>query len=407
VGRAKRMRKSVQYDRKCICMYAPTASGGHPRYVWELLTALARQGSGHRFELVTSRDIESCFSSDLYIINPILPPLAHRSEFRWRAAWVASRLLYYPCREMGFVTWLRSRPDIGVVHLQEWFPALAAPELRAIRRMGKKVFFTVHNIVPHMYPAMVPKRLFNHAIRRACRACDGLFVHTRGLAEELAAFLQHVHPPITVTPHGVWTVGYGAGAAIPRQDWERKRLLFFGVIRPNKGLDILLRAMESLDGYSLTIAGEASELGYFQKEIMPRIVNLRRRGINVELMERFIPENQVGDLFSSHSAIVLPYTKKFVAQSGVVFMALAYNLPVVASEAGGLADLFAEHHFAATFSDDTPEAIVRAIRELHETPAGAVLIERMGAARQTLSWQATAAATLAAYAANGQEGNRN
>ena len=131
-----------------------------------------------------------------------------------------------------------------------------------------------------------------------------------------------------------------------------KRLLFFGEIRRNKGLDLLLRAMGRLPaGYSLTIAGEPRERDYFREEILPLVAEARRRGAVIDLRDRFTPEAEVPALFAGHSAVVLPYTPKFVAQSGVVFMALAHDTPVVASEAGGLRELFEEFRIGATFRE--------------------------------------------------------
>ena len=56
-------------------------------------------------------------------------------------------------------------------------PWLASPVLRRLKRMGKKAFFTVHNVVPHKYPRLVPRAVVDGWIRRACLMCDGLFVH--------------------------------------------------------------------------------------------------------------------------------------------------------------------------------------------------------------------------------------
>ena len=73
--------------------------------------------------------------------------------------------------------------------------------------------------------------------------------------------------------------------------------------------------------------------------------------MKIDLIDRFIPDSEVGRLFKTHSAIVLPYTGEFKAQSGVVFMALAHELPVVASEVGGLRDLLNQYKIGVTFHD--------------------------------------------------------
>ena len=388
--------------RPSVCIFAPTATGGHARYAWELATAMARHPRGEwGVELITSRNLDAAFLSPDYRVHANLPPLSERSAFPTRLAWACNRLTHYPRREAQFLKWLRGRPDVTVVHLQEWKPWLAAAAIRRMKRLGKKVFYTVHNVLPHRYPPLVPPWLMHHWIRRACRSCDGLFAHTDRLAGDLDRFLGGRHPPITVVPHGVWTVNDPAEQGLPeptlaeRLSW--KRLLFFGAIRRNKGLDLLLRAMPRLPGYRLTVAGDPLDAGYFQNEVMPQVRALRDQGVEVDLLDRFVPDEEVGTLFSTHSAIVLPYTRQFVAQSGVVFMALAYGLPVVASTAGGLRDLLGEFPVGTSFGGDSPEALAAAVEDLHASAGRRELERHILAARRRFTWSAAAAATFGGY----------
>ena len=385
-----------------ICMYTPSAEGGMAQYAWELLHALAAARPDHRFELVSGSDLEPQFKSAAYTVSAVLPPLRHRNEFCCRATWVASRLAHYPMREWAFRRWLKRRPDIDAVHFQEWTPWLAAPQIRRIQRMGKKVFFTVHNVVPHKYPLGVPKALMNRWIRNACLACDGLFVHTDPLAAQLSASLGEPHPPIQVVPHGVWTVRDNANGPTMRDRLSWKKLLFFGSIRRNKGLDVLLRAAEHLPGYQITIAGEPHEQQYYEEEILPLIAWLRTAGVSIDLRPSFTPDDQIPALFAQHSAVMLPYTRDFVAQSGVIFMALAHEMPVVASEAGGLRDLFNNYRIGEIFHDHTPESLAAAVKSLHAAPDPAALLREIRQARQRFSWKAAANATLAGYARAGE-----
>ena len=106
-----------------ICMYVPSAGGGHARYAREFMTALSSQPrNGYQFELLSSRDLEEEYRSELYPVHAHLAPLRHRSEFPSSAHWVASRLMHYIRREMEFLAWLKGRPDVVAVHLQEWTP---------------------------------------------------------------------------------------------------------------------------------------------------------------------------------------------------------------------------------------------------------------------------------------------
>jgi len=387
-------------------MFTPSAGGGHARYSRELLTALARAGRGrYEFELITSEDVEPQFrSADAYRVNAVLPALRERSAYRSRAAWALSRVTHYVRRELRLLNWLKSRPDVDAVHFQEWTPWLAAPVFRRVRGMGKKVFYTVHNVVPHKYPALVPKSVMHGWMRKARKLADGLFVHTEQLAGEVVEFLREDRaklPPITVSPHGVWSIDDAETLPPLSRRLRERKLLFFGRIRRNKGLDLLLRAARQLSGggYTITIAGEPADRDYFATEIVPLIEQARAAGVRIELLDRFIGDDEVGPLFRSHGALVLPYTQEFVAQSGVLFMALAYELPVIASEVGGLRDVFEDYRIGTTFSQYTPEALASAVNELHAGESVPSLLRDMRAARERFSWDAAARATLGGYAA--------
>jgi glycosyltransferase involved in cell wall biosynthesis len=387
-------------------MYTPTAFGGHARYTQELLTALSRCPGVGGVELVTSEDVDARFRTGPYPVHPILPRLAHRREFATRLHWAASRLAHYPRCDRRFLRWLRGRPDVTAVHFQEHQPWRAGTLFAAVRAMGKAVFYTVHNVRPHAYPPFVPKSMVDRWDRRAWKLCDGLFVLSDQLKQDLSEFLGHPHPPIHVTPHGTWSVGEGATAPLdappPLEERLRwKRLLFFGTIRRNKGLDVLLRAMESLPGYSLTVAGEPKEREYFEAEVLPRVAGLRAKGVKVELIDRFTPDEELGRLFAGHSALVLPYTKQFTAQSGVLFMALAYEVPIVASNVAGLRDLFTKFRGGLAFSAESVAELARQVRELHEGPRREDLAAHLRAARQHYSWETAAEETVKAYGAGG------
>jgi glycosyltransferase involved in cell wall biosynthesis len=386
-------------------MFTPQADGGHALYTQELLSAMSShpRGAGFRFELVTSQNLQARFRTGAYPVHTILPPLADRSTFKTTAGWVSGRVAHYVRRERLFLRWLAARPDLDAVHFQEWVPWLAARLSHRIRAMGKRVYYTMHNIAPHKYPRLIPRAVWHGCLRRACRQCDGLFVHTDQLAGQLSRFLGQPHPRIVVVPHGVWTVP-GVERRPPMHErlaW--KRLLFFGSIRRNKGLDLLLRAAPHLTDYSVTIAGEPWEPDYFRDVVLPLVAKARQLGMQVDLQARFIAEDEIEPLFARHSAVVLPYTSEFVAQSGVVFMALAHEVPVVASEAGGLRDLLGEHAIGVTFQNAAPTAIAAAVRELCERHAAPVaahsLLSEVRAAKHRYSWKTSAGATLEGYSA--------
>ena len=157
----------------------------------------------------------------------------------------------------------------------------------------------------------------------------------RGLRATLSDLLGPGHPPIHVTPHAVWEERVSpATATEPPRPGEPARLLFFGAIRANKGLHVLLRAMSRLPGCTLTVAGEPEGVGYLD-EVRALIAALPAG--RVELVPRFVGEAEIAGFFDRAHLVVLPYTE-FAAQSGVLHQALAHVRPVVATAVGGLGE---------------------------------------------------------------------
>lgn len=377
-------------------MFMPSSDGGHPRYATELLTAIAREGRC-AVEMLSSENLQDAFSSDLYPVHRVLPPLRPREKFSTSAHWAISRLTHYPRQQRQFLRWLADRPDITAVHLQEWTPWLAASLVSRIQAMGKRVYYTVHNILPHRYPPGVPPWLMHRWVRSAMRRCDGLFVHTPRLSEQLSDFLNQCHPAIHVVPHGAWTTDQPVEPPGVDQRMQWKRILFFGMIRRNKGLHLLLRAMERLPGYRLTIAGEPMEGSYFRNDVLPLVRRLQSSGIDIDLRDRYVSDEELMELFATHGALVLPYLPTFTAQSGVVFMAITHEIPVVAADVGGLRELFREHPIGVTYDQPTPERIADAVQQLHAQARQLDIAGHIREAKQHYSWKSAAIATLAGY----------
>ena len=371
-------------------MYTPSAGGGHALYTKELLTHLSQQRSA-RPVLVTSRDLEDAFLRVPYEVANILPELQKKETFPNRSAWLAARTQHYWRREQRFLEWLRERPDIGVVHVQEFAPWLAPYFFTRIKRLGKRLVYTVHNVRPHS------KRFLARFYRDAWRRCDALIVHSESLKCDLSSLLGRRCPPIFVVPHGVWSAKAASPPDLKTRLAER-HLLFFGVIRENKGLHGLLDAMLELGDYRLTVAGSAADhRPYFEREIAPRLERLKASGVHVDLREGFVADADLPSLFGDSSALVLPY-ENFSAQSGVLYLALAYGLPVVASDAGALGETVRELSCGIVLESTRPQAIAGAVRALSSGSVAAELEANLKRAKQQLSWANSAELTQAAYA---------
>ncbi|MDR3635940.1 MAG: glycosyltransferase family 4 protein [Isosphaeraceae bacterium] len=380
-----------------VCLYTPTSSGGHALYTKELLTAVAEAGAdrGVAAELVTCEDLEDGLWTEAYPIHAILPHLRPRSAFRSSAAWLASRLAYYSRREGMFLDWVTRRGGVDVVHFQEYTPWLAPRHWRALRRRGVRTIYTVHNILLHGYKNALHKVVRDSCLRAGWRECDALLVHTEGLREKLADFLGPGHPPIHVTPHAVWSRGGPQEPIEVEPSSARTRLLFFGVVRQNKGLHILLRALGRLPNCDLTAAGEIENDGYRDRirELSGHLAPGR-----FELIDRYVSEDEVPGLFASSRLVVLPYTS-FAAQSGVLHLALAHGRPVVASDIGGMGECVRNWGIGQVVAPDDDVALAAAIQKALEPSAYRDAVDATLRVRRDLTWERMAEATIDVYRA--------
>lgn len=196
----------MSIDTLHVCMYTPQSTGGHALYTQELLTALAEVGPGRGIaaELVTSEDLAATHWTSAYPIHPIFPRLVPRREYSTAMVWAWSRMIHYTRREQIFLDWLTGRKDLNIIHLQEYTRWLAPRHLRELRRRGLAIVLTVHNIFEHVFYNNIHRFSEVCCTKSVFRRCNALLVHSEGLREALSDFLEGVHPPIHVTPHGVW-----------------------------------------------------------------------------------------------------------------------------------------------------------------------------------------------------------
>lgn len=385
---------SESRERLWICMYTPSADGGHARYTHDLLQALASLDDPPlEMSLVTCGDLDSRYRETSYSIHDVLPPIVHRSLYRHRITWAVSRAAYYARRERALLQWTAKGAPPDVIHVQEYTPWLAPRDFHWLRSRNIRVCFTVHNIRPHTYPPLVPSQLYDQLNRHAWRSCDALFVHTSGLGDDLDRFLGPGHPPIFVTPHGLWSGAPSCAVDAELTVAGGTRLLFFGTIRRNKGLHVLLSALRLLPDYSLTIAGAPVDTEY-AAQIRAQLAELPNG--QVRLLDRFMEDEEIPTLFAEGDLVVLPYTT-FAAQSGVLHDALAYRRPVVVTDIGALGESVRGWGVGEVTAPGDATALAQAIRRATEPSNYRAAISALSWVAAELSWEHTARLTASAY----------
>ncbi len=372
-------------------------SGFTPPYDHCLATALAQQGC--QVVLATTR-------------VPLGPWAQDTTYERWEHFYrIASRLTKtkirtylkgceHPFDMERLLRRLRHwKPD--VIHFQ-WvpFPTVDGFFLRRFRKIAPLVL-TVHDTEPfHGVPST---RLQLVGLLSALRHFDHYVVHTHYSKEALMRQLVLAEHCVTVIPHGVFTYyrelasSLGARGQGPQPAGE-KRILFFGVLKPYKGVETLLEAFARLPE-PIVKETVLQIVGYPRMLIGPLQSLAHRLGIGNRVFWdlRFVEEAEVATYFAQADIVVLPYRR--IDQSGVLMVALAFGKPVVASRVGGFAEIIKDgvHGFLVDPGDveSLAQALARVLGddELRARMAGAV--ERLAGGE--LSWNNIAKQTVRLY----------
>ena len=355
-----------------------------PPYDRSLAAALARAGAD--VELVTSH----------FVHGPV--PLAEGYEvsepFYRRSSRLASNSLQR--RALGAAEHLpgmlrhrRAAADADVVHYQ-WLTAPAADAYLLPR--GPALVMTAHGFLRGTDGGPQGNRVLERM--------DAVVALTEYGAERLRKSGAVAPDRVHVIPHGAfdYLTRLPAEDPLPAElaGADGPVILCFGLIRPYKGVDVLLRAFAELDGAELWVVGRP--LGVDIAELERLATDAAGR---VRFVTRFVADSQVPAIMRSADLVALPY--RDVEQSGVLYTALAFGKPIVASSVGGfpeVADAGGEGTPALRLvPPGDPAALAAALGELLADDAER---ERLGAAalaaaKGPYSWDSVARRTLDLY----------
>jgi D-inositol-3-phosphate glycosyltransferase len=222
------------------------------------------------------------------------------------------------------------QPNFVVIHWWTTFWSLAFSYLnRKLSMRGIEVIYLIHNVIPH------EQRPWDKIFARlALSNSFGYIVQTEQQERSLRSLVSSQR--IQICPHPVYTEFTEDN---PTQKTARQTLsipdtshvlLFFGVIRPYKGLDILLQALGKLRTQSicpmLVIAGEFWE----HKQGYLALINDLQLQDQVTIHDRYILNEEIPIFFSAADLLIAPYTSG--TQSGAVSIALGFGLPLIVSD---------------------------------------------------------------------------
>ena len=279
----------------------------------------------------------------------------------------------------------RERPDF--VLMKYWTPFMA-PCFGTIARIARgnghtKVLCQIDNVEPHEHH--LTDKPFN---RYYLHSVDGFVYMSEQVHSELRAYSD---APALFSPHPLFE---NFGERVERSeacvrlglDPANRYVLFFGLIRDYKGLDLLLDAWAQLrragrtEGRRLIVAGEF----YTARE--PYLNRIADNGLQDEVLlhDRFIPDDDVKYYFSAADFVVQPY--KTVTQSGVTQIAYQFCVPMVVTKVGGLAEIVPDGRVGYV-CEPTPEGVAGAIERMYEGDTLQRFRENCVEERRRFSWE--------------------
>ena len=282
-------------------------------------------------------------------------------------------------------TWVRTastirkwQPDLLVMrYWMSWF----APSLGYVaRHAGCKSVAILDNVTPHE-PHFFDKPLSRYFLK----GCKGFVTMTSAVAEDLVSLVPDAR--YTILPHPVYS---HFGQPLEREEacrWlgldpARKTLLFFGLIREYKGLDILLEAFRMLpEDYQLIVAGEP--YGSFDK--YERILESLPGKDRVKVFPSYIRDSEVKLYFSAADVSVLPY--RSATQSGISSTSYHFDVPLIVTDVGGLKETIGDRGTGLVAPNASPEAVRDEIVRYFADPSiAASCREAIKKEKERLSW---------------------
>jgi glycosyltransferase involved in cell wall biosynthesis len=289
-------------------------------------------------------------------IDPSLAPLAEVEARRWLMPWWP-----WSWRRVSgdWKTWL---PDRVVV--QWWVPFMApmtAWLLDRARRLGIHSTLICHNVLPHEQ-----SRVDRAVVRWALQRADRLIVHTTAQQALAQRLIPGCYTSVVPLP---------SYAAFHTDAWTRERareqlsldgnvLLFFGLVRPYKGLQDLIEALPAvlheIDATLLVVGEVWGDAMAYQS----RVAQLGLQA-NVQFVDRYVSNEEAAMYFAAADLAVLPYRE--ATGSAVLQLAFGLGVPVVATRTGGMDEVVEDSVTGFLFEpgdvNGLAQAIVRFFRE--------------------------------------------
>lgn len=286
----------------------------------------------------------------------------------------------------------KQKPDFIIFRF--WIPFMG-PALGTIARLVKKqnikVLAITDNVIPHE-KRLGDKQLASYFIK----GCDSFVTMSKAVMNDLEKFTNTSHKKYLL--HPLYTA---FGEKIPKQEARLKLnlkqddrvILFFGLIRKYKGLDLLIEAFSLLKANphnKLLIAGEF----YEDKQPYLDLISKYKLEEQIMLLNQFIPNDDVKYYFSAADIVALPY--RSATQSGVTQVSFHFEVPTLVTNVGGLGEII-PHNVAGYVVEPNPQAIALSLEDYFENNKEQAFTEGMKQEKQKYEWSIFVNEIIALY----------
>ncbi|GAB6188083.1 glycosyltransferase family 4 protein [Thermopirellula anaerolimosa] len=376
-----------------VLHYFAFPGGGIGRYVHELLTRMAVEpGLDIELACIPSYHYREAATYPLWMgLKEITHPVPIRRRMRF-----AVNLFVNPLRA------IRRAKTTGadILHLSTIPHVTFAWWSRAIRRSGIRLVATAHDVRRsqglfwHAYEVQQLKRLY--------RVCDALFVHSEYQKQDLIDFAGVTSEKIHIVPHGPYDHGPPqADKMTLRKRYgiplDKQVALFFGDIRPDKNLDLFLKAAAPFkDRLFVVVAGRGRSRD--GSGIARYVAYAERLGLSKNVLWRseYIPDAEVPNYFELCDWVAIPYSSRFTSQSGVLNVAMAHKRPVLVTATPTIAETLKSFMVGVMVLPDDCNDLCRGIQQyLHTDVSG--FREPIEAYLRVHSWENNASTTTWVY----------
>lgn len=269
-----------------------------------------------------------------------------------------------------------------------WHPFFALAFIRLITHIRKsspktKISILAHNVLPHeRFP--FGKNLSKALLKKAD--------HVVVLSEKsrLEAKNLSVDTRVTKLFHPVYEQDQPGST---RSELRKKYgfsddefvLLFFGLIRPYKGLDLMIEALNGMELEADQIRPFVVGEFYMEKKAVLAKINEGHRNFYT-IIDRFISDREMAEVLTLSDAMVMPY--RSATQSGILANAINFKLPTIVSDLDGLTEHIENHKSALVFPSEDVSALRQAIYSMLETDTRTTIVSHLDKIKEDLSWQA-------------------